>query len=71
MKRTAAETTTMYIFSDSKVIVEYDNGAAVNSPTCGSTFMLVVGLWRRSAGRDDLRAGHPPSARLIKCRTAI
>jgi len=33
MKKVAGSTTTRYIFSGTKVIAEYVNGAAVGSPT--------------------------------------
>ena len=33
MKKVASSTTTVYIFSGTKVIAEYDNGAAPSSPT--------------------------------------
>ena len=47
MKKVSGSTTTVYVFSGSKVIAEYDNGAAVGSPSReyvygGSTLLAKI-----------------------------
>jgi hypothetical protein len=46
---TSPTTTTIYVFSGSKVVAEYENGAAVNAPTRESIYSSTALRARLSA----------------------
>lgn len=54
IKRVSGGTTTIYVFSGSKVVAEYENGAAPNSPACEYIHLGSQLLAKIEGGRTRL-----------------